>query len=172
MKFEFKHTFDVDVEELERAIFHEKLAAFLQEKVPSVVKIEPLERDDGPDFIERKVRYEPVPMIKKVGPKKVPPEAMIWVEESKYDKKRRMLTFDNVPTHPKVKKLMSNRGTIRLSSLGPGRCERRMESELKIKVPILGRIAEKMIFKSAGKIIEEEAVAMKAFLRSDEFKEK
>ena len=140
MKFEFKHIFDADLETVERAMFDERLAGYLQERCPSVIRIEPLERNDTDDAIERKVRYEPVPMIKKVGPKKVPPEAMIWVEESRYDRKRRQMTFDNVPAHAKVKKLMTNRGTIRLLRLGPGRTERIMEGELTEKVPLLGRV--------------------------------
>lgn len=165
MKFKFEHGFDVSVEELEAAMFHEDLPSFLVEKMESLKEMEVLERKDNGEVIERKVRYVPVPLIKKVGPKKVPPEAMIWVEHSKYDKRKKEMTFDNVPTHPKVVKLMSNKGAIQLRSLGEGRSERVMSGELKVGVPILGRVAEKIIFKTAGKVIEEEAEALKAFLK-------
>lgn len=166
MKFEFNHTFDVDVDRLIEVMFDDALPTFLVERMPSLQKMEPLEKKDGPDFIERQVRYVPVPMIQKIGPKKVPPEAMIWVEKSRFDKARKEMTFDNEPTHPKVRKLMTNRGVMKLTSLGTGQCRRTMTGELLVNVPILGRIAEKIIFKNASKIIEEEVLALQAFLKS------
>ncbi len=165
MKFKFEHGFDVSLEELESAMFHEDLPPFLMEKMESLKEMDVLDRKDDGDVIERKVRYVPVPLIKKVGPKKVPPEAMIWVEHSRYDKKKKEMTFENIPTHPKVVKLMSNKGVIQLRSKGDGKSERVMSGELKVGVPILGRVAEKMIFKTAGKVIEEEAEALRAFLK-------
>jgi len=164
MKFKFEHKFDVSVEHLEEAMFHQDLPAFLVDQMPSLKEMEVLEREDGEAVTKRKVRYVPVPLIKKVGPKKVPPEAMIWVEHSKYDKGARKMTFDNVPTHPKVANLMTNEGTIEIRSLGDEKSERVMSGELKVKVPLLGRVAEKIIFKTAGKVIEEEAEALKKFL--------
>ena len=164
MKFRFEHEFDVDVEKLEEAMFSEDLPPFLKENMPSLKDMEVLERKEEGDSLKRRVRYEPVPLIEKVGPKRVPPEAMIWVEESTYDRKRRVLEFKNVPTHPKVRGLMTNHGTVELRSLGPGRSKRTMKGELKVSVPILGRVAEKIIFKTAGKIIEEEARALQGFL--------
>ncbi|MCD6497984.1 MAG: DUF2505 family protein [Deltaproteobacteria bacterium] len=163
MKFKFEHRFDVPVEELEQAMFAEDLPAFLQEHMPSLKGIEVLERQDSENAIQRKVRYEPVPLIKKVGPKKVPPEAMIWVEQSKYDRSRHEMTFENMPTHPKVKNLMTNKGTVRLMASGSGSM-RVLEGELKVSVPLLGRVAEKIIFKTAGKVVEEEAAALKKFI--------
>ncbi len=166
MKFRFEHEFDVDVERLEEAMFSEELPAFLKEHMPSLKDMEVLERREEGERLMRKVRYEPVPLIEKVGPKRVPPEAMIWVEESSYDRKRKVLDFKNVPTHPKVRGLMKNYGTVELQSAGPGKSRRTMQGELKVSVPILGRVAEKIIFKTAGKVIEEEAKALEQFLAS------
>jgi len=165
MKFKFEHTFDVNVDDLEAAMFHEELPDFLVRNMESLKEMTVLEREEDESRIERKVRYVPVPLIKKVGPKKVPPEAMIWVEHSKYEKLKKEMSFDNIPSHPKVKSLMTNQGTIQLRSLGEGKSQRVMSGELKVKVPLLGRVAEKIIFKTAGKVIEEEAEALKAFLK-------
>jgi hypothetical protein len=167
MKFKFEHTFPVDVDRLEKAMFNPELPAFLKKKMSSLKEMEVLERNESDSAIERRVRYVPEPLIKKVGPKKVPPEAMIWVEESRYDKSTRRMSFDNVPTHPQVVKLMTNTGTITLAPTSGGQSRRTMEGELKVKVPILGRIAEKIIFKTARNVIEEEAAALKAFLETE-----
>jgi hypothetical protein len=164
MRFKFEHTFDVGVEDLEKAMFNPALPEFLEKNMGSLKEMKVLEREESDASIDRKVRYVPEPLIKKVGPKKVPPEAMIWVENSHYDKSSREMSFDNVPTHPQVVKLMTNKGTIKLHEVAPGRSKRVMEGELKVKVPILGRVAEKMIFKTAKKVIEEEAKALADFL--------
>jgi len=163
MKFKFEHRFDVPVEQLEQTMFSEELPAFLKANMPSLKNIEVLERTDSQTTIQRKVRYEPIALIKKVGPKKVPPEAMIWVEQSRYDRSRHEMTFENVPTHPKVKNLMTNKGTVRLIPSGSGSM-RVLEGELKVAVPLLGRVAEKIIFKTAGKVVQEEAAALRKFI--------
>ncbi len=164
MKFRFENEFDVDVDSLEEAMFSEGLPAFLKEHMPSLRDMEVLERKEEGNLLRRRVRYVPVPLIEKVGPKRVPPEAMIWIEESTYDRSRKVMTFRNVPTHPKVAGLMRNEGTIRLQAKGPGRSLRVMEGELKISVPLLGKVAERIVFKTAGKVVEEEVAALKAFL--------
>ncbi len=164
MKFRFEHEFDVDVDRLEEAMFSEDLPAYLKEHMPSLEDMEVLDRVEEGNILRRRVRYVPVPLIEKVGPKRVPPEAMIWVEESTYDRSAKLMTFRNVPTHPKVAELMRNEGTVRLQAKGPGRSVRVMEGELKIAVPFLGKVAERIVFKTAGKVIEEEVAALKAFL--------
>lgn len=166
MKFEYKHTFDVDVDALIAAMFDPALVPVLLEKMTTVKHIEVLERNDAPDRLVRKVKYVPVPSIKKIGPKKITPESMQWVEESTFDKGRKVLTFQNIPTHPKVREKMTNQGTVTFQSLGPGRAERTMAGELKIKFPILGRIAEGIIAKNAEAILNEEAKVLAEFLRT------
>lgn len=166
MKFEYKHTFDVDVDTLVNSMFHPDLPPVLVERMTTVKNIEVIERKDSEDRLVRRVRYVPVPSIKKIGPKTITPESMQWVEESSYDKARRIMTFDNIPTHPKVREKMTNRGTVEFRSLGPSRSERVMSGELKIKFPILGRIAEGIIAKDAEKILNEEAKVLAEWMKS------
>lgn len=166
MKFEYKHTFDVEMDALIEAMFSPDLVPVLLEKMTTVKHIEVLERNDSPERLVRRVKYVPVPSIKKIGPKTITPESMQWIEESSFDKARKVLTFENVPTHPKVREKMTNSGTVTFRSLGPGRTERVMAGELKIKFPILGRIAEGIIAKDAQKILDEEATVLSGFLKS------
>jgi hypothetical protein len=165
MKFEYKHTFDVDIDTLIASMFHPELPPVLVSKMTTVKDIEVLERQETAERLTRRVRYLPVPSIKKIGPKTITPESMQWVEESSLDKGRKVMTFDNIPTHPKVREKMTNSGTVEFRSLGPGRSERVMSGELKVKFPILGRIAEGIIAKTAEKILDEEAKVLAEWMR-------
>jgi hypothetical protein len=165
MKFEYKHTFDVPVETLIESMFHPDLPPVLTEKMTTVVSIEVLERQETDRAIERRVKYTPVPMIKKIGTKTITPESMVWIEQSTFDKQRQELTFANVPDHPKIRAKMTNEGQVTFRDLGGGRSERVMSGTLKIKFPILGRVAEGVISKNAKKMLDEEAAVLAEWMK-------
>ena len=48
----------------------------------TIQDIQPIERTEDDAQIRRRTRYTPVPLIKKVGPKTVPPGAMAFIEDS------------------------------------------------------------------------------------------
>ncbi len=103
-------------------------------------------------------------MIKKIGPTTVEPEWMEWVEESSYDFKTHTGRFTNIPARGRIAKLMVNTGTLRLVPLGPDRTERIVSGELKIKVFMVGKIAEKVIHGHAKKLLDQEAAALTAII--------
>ncbi len=166
MKFEYRHSFDTSVDTLIETMFGPDLAAHLTEKMTTIVSIETLERTEDDQRIERRVKYVPVPMIQKIGPKKITPESLQWIEESSFDKNTKMMTFQNVPTNPKVRAKMTNTGTMTFRAQGANRCERTTSGELKVKFPLLGRIAEGIIAKNAKKMLDEEAAVLAQYLRS------
>lgn len=164
MKFKYTHRFNVNADRLVAAMFDPELPAVLTEKMSTVRHIEVLDRQETDTEIHRRVRYVPIPMIKKIGPKTITPESMEWVEESRFDKRTRVLSFENIPTHPKVRAKMTNRGEVTFRDLGPQSSERTMSGELKVKFPLLGRIAEGVIAKNAKSILDEEARVLAEFL--------
>ena len=166
MKFEYKHVFEAPVEKVVEAMFHPEMTAYLKGRMKTLVSIEVLERQDEPGTIRRRVKYVPVPSIKRIGPKTITPESMQWIEQSSFDTASRVMTFDNVPTHPKVRAQMTNSGRIEFRSQGPARTERVMSGELKIAFPILGRIAEGIIAKNAKAILDEEAGLLAEWLKT------
>lgn len=165
MKFHYTHRFEVPVDRLVEAMFDPELPGVLTEKMSTVKSIEVLDRQETETEIRRRVKYVPIPMIQKVGSKTITPESMEWIEESRLDKQRRVLSFENIPTHPKVRARMTNRGEVVFRELGPRAAERIMSGELKVKFPVLGRIAEGVIAKNAKKILDEEAQVLAAFLQ-------
>lgn len=164
MKFELKHTFDHPVDVVTREFLNPALFPHLQANMPkTMVAIAPVECTDQGGTVTRKTRYKPQPLIKSIGPKKVTPEMMAWVEESTFDKAARVLKFKNVPDSGRLRSLLVNEGTITFKDVG-GKTERTVSGELKVKVFLLGSIAEKIIYKNAQEILNEEAAAFKTWL--------
>jgi len=160
MNFEIRHVFDVGVEELERVMFHEDLPPLVTDRVELIIEMNQLDGRRNGDRLERRMRYLPYPMIKKIGPAVVEPEWMEWVEESRYDFSAHAGEFANVPARARIAKLMVNTGRVRLVSLGPDRTERIVSGELRIKVFMLGKIAEKVIHDHAKRLLDQEAAAL------------
>ena len=158
MKFEIVHRFDASVESVWQVMTHTRLAEVLVPNMPSLLEMEVLEQGAEGDAQHRKVRYRPVPMIKRVGPKAVEPHWMEWVEHSTSNAGRARVEFTNVPRVSQIAALMQNSGVVELVAEGKG-CRRVLKGELKIKVPILGRIAERIIHKHAVSLVDEEADA-------------
>ncbi len=165
MRFEIVHTFDAPLESVEAAVLGEPFLAFLRTNHSQMKEIEPKSIETAGDVVRRKVRYQPRPLIEKIGPKRVPPEWMAWIEESTYDKRRHTLEFKNVPVVRRVADLMENRGTMRFVAEGPTRTRRTLEGELKVKVFMLGTIAERIIYSQAQGLLAEEARLLARFLK-------
>jgi hypothetical protein len=168
MKYEIRQEFNETAEQVINAMMHPEVAAFLMKHMKSLKEMELLERTETDDTIVRRVRYRIVPVIEKIGPKKIPPEAFEWVEQSTFDKKKRIMVYKNVPTKHKIAKLFENFGEIRITDAG-ARCVRMMSGELKIHFPLLGSVAEKMIYKKAAEILDEEAAALRLFMSPGNF---
>ena len=165
MRFEIVHSFDAPLEKVEEAVLGEPFLAYLRQHHSQMMEAAAQSIESEGDRVRRKVRYRPKPIIEKIGPKRVPPEWMAWIEESTYDRRRHVLDFRNVPTVRRVADLLENRGTMRFSADGPTRTRRVIEGELKVKVFVLGAIAERIIHKQAEGLLAEEARLLQRFLR-------
>lgn len=166
MKFDVNQRIQGTVEEVEQALLHPDYPAFML-KNDVVLEAEILEVKDEGDRVRRRVRYRPKPVIKSVGPKQIPPEWFAFVEESTWDKKRRELTFRNVPTSNAISNMLLNTGTMRLRDAG-GQTERIMSGEITIKVPFLLKplaiIAEKIIQTEGVRLLESELPVLQRFV--------
>lgn len=170
MHFELKHTFDAPVAELLEAMFDPALADYLKSHMKLIKDVRPIERSETGGIIKRKVRYVPTPMIKSVGPKEVPPEALAFIEESTFDRAAKRVTFKNIADHEKVRKHLDNGGTITFRDLGSGKSERTISGELKIiNLPFLLKwlapIAERVIYPNAQSLLNEEAQVFNEFIK-------
>lgn len=168
MKFDVKQRIQGSVEEVEKALLHPDYPAFLLKNHGVLLEVQPLEVKEEGDRVRRKIRYRPRPVIRSVGPKEIPPEWFAFVEESTYDKRRKELTFRNVPTSHSISNMLVNTGTLRLRDAGGGQTERTMDGEISIKVPFflkpLALIAEKLIQSEGIKILEGEVPVLNRFI--------
>lgn len=163
MKYEIRQEFAFDADTVTRAMLSPDIASYLEKEMKSLIAMELLERQENGDVISRRVRYRLHPVIESIGPRKVPPEVFEWVEHSSFDRRTLVMKYENVPTKEKVRKLFENHGEIRFMN-GPGGCARIMTGELKVHIPLLGGMAEKIIYRKASELLDEEAAALRRFL--------
>jgi hypothetical protein len=168
MHFEFTHRFRAPVEKVENAMLDEAFPAFLIQHHPKMSEATVLSRERTGNVVKRRVRYCPKPIIESVGPKKIPPDYLAFIEESTFDLDQRRFDFDNVPVVPGIARHLANRGSMTFRDIG-GECDRLTTGELQIKnLPFLlrplGGIAERLIFGEAQKLLDQEAKVLQQFL--------
>ena len=61
--------------------------------------------------------------------------------------------------------LLENHGTMELIAEGPRRTQRIIQGELRVRVMLLGAIAERIIYKRAHELLDEEARVLSQYLR-------
>lgn len=168
MRFESRQRITGTVDEVERAMLDPRYFEFLLKHHGVLLEVQPVEVQDQGDKVRRKVRYRPKPVIATIGPKKVPPEWFAFIETSTYDKKKKELTFSNVPTSNTISKMLVNTGTLRLRDAGGGATERTMDGEISLKLPFLMKplalIGEKIIQSEGLKILDGEAPVLNRFI--------
>ncbi len=157
MRFEISHTFDHPIDRVEEALLDPATTQSLAPRMKTIVDVEPIDASEVDGVVTRKVRYVPAPLIRRVGTKKVDPRWMEWVEESQYDRSARRMQFRNVPRVRRIAQLLENTGRLELFETASGGTRRVVSGEIKLKVRIVGRIAEKIIQKQGLGILDEEA---------------
>jgi len=165
MDFELTHTFDCDLTHFETLFLDPAYLQFLEKTVPNIAKIEVLETHEAAGVLKRKVRYSPKAGAYKVGPKTVPTPWTVFDEESSFTRGAHSLTFTNHPHIPQMlRDKFTNIGTLTLTADGPNRTRRVIRGEIHVKIFLVGRLAERVIYKAGTELIEQEAVAMKKYI--------
>jgi hypothetical protein len=164
MKFKLENTLESPLDNVEKLMFSREYYEFLEKNHSGVDAIEVVDQTFTDDTVRREVKYTPKPIIRKVGPKEVPKDALVFTEYSTYDRKRHTLEFENKPRMHFVQKRLINRGVMRFVQRG-GETVRTVEGELTVKFPLLGIIAERIIYSQARKILEEEVECFKKYIK-------
>ncbi|WP_164015125.1 hypothetical protein [Pyxidicoccus trucidator] len=168
MRFETRQRIQGTVDEVERALLDERYFEFLLKHHGVLLELQPLEVKTEGDLVRRKVRYRPKPVIQSIGPKQVPPEYFAFIETSTYDKRRKELSFTNVPTSNTISKMLVNTGKLSLRDVGGGQTERSLDGEITLKLPFLMKplamIGEKIIQSEGLKILDNEVPVLNRFI--------
>ena len=166
MHFSLTHYFEASIDAYERALFDPGLMEFLIPRMPSVREVHVLEFREENGVVHRRRRFFPNP------PKTLPafarvlkPEYMQWEEHSTFDRATKVFHYENFPNIPPAyKHYFVNRGEYRLHPEGPARIRRVIDGELRLKVPLVGGLGEKLIWKEAERTFEQEAKGLQEFL--------
>lgn len=168
MRFEAKHRIQGTPSEVEQSLLDERYLDYLLKHHGILLEAQLLEKKDDGNILQRKVRYRPKPVIPSVGPKPVPPEWFAFVESSSYDKRKRELAFNNVPTTAKISRLLVNQGLLRIREAPGGETERWLEGEIRLNLPFLLKplaiIGERLIHAEGLKILHGEVAVLNRFI--------
>ncbi|MBU8894927.1 hypothetical protein DRW03_01550 [Corallococcus sp. H22C18031201] len=168
MRFETRQRIQGSVTEVENALLDARYFDFLLKHHGVLLELQPLEVKDEGNVVRRKVRYRPKPVISSIGPKQVPPEWFAFIETSAYDKRKKELSFSNVPTSGTISKMLVNTGVLRFRDLGNGQTERSLDGEISLKLPFLMKplalIGEKIIQAEGLKILDNEIPVLNRFI--------
>jgi len=169
MHFDLRHTFDAPVDAVIEGLCDPAFPEFMKANMKMMSDIKTVDRKEEGTRLSWRLRCVPIPLIKKVGPKDVPPEALAFVQESTLDRAGKRVTFKNIAEHPKIVRHLENGGTMTFRDIG-GRTERTMSGELKVVgLPFLlkplAMIAEQLIYSNAQQLLNEEAKVFTEFLK-------
>lgn len=166
MKFEIVDRFPTTVASFERVLDDPQLYDKL--RLPGIEKIEPLERSEDGGRVRRRVRYTPNTdgKIPAFGRSVVKPSMLRWIEESTYDRARHRFDYRILPNLPESwRDRFESHGSYQLTQEG-GEVVRRIEGEITVRVPLLGRTVEKLLVKEVTENFRAESAAMSALLRA------
>ncbi len=124
--------------------------------------------EDGA-LVRRRVRYRPRPFLERLGPKKIPPEYLAYVEETTFDRSSLTGRFENRALRAAVRRHLVNRGTVTLRATAEGRTERRIEGVLDVVglPPLLRPLrawVERRLRAEAQRLLDVEARCLEAFI--------
>jgi hypothetical protein len=168
MKFEIEDRFDATLAELERLLDDPSLYGHLERAMPGIEKIEPLERVDEGGRVRRRVRYTPRTegKIPAFGRSVVKPSMLCWTEESTWDKARHRFDYRILPSLPEAwRDRFESHGSYQLTER-EGHVLRRIDGEIVVRVPLLGRTVEKLLVREVTDNFRAELAAMSALLRA------
>jgi len=168
MKYRVEHEFPCDATTMLQAMYAADIGAAMLPLMTRITEYEVLSREETDGHVRRRTRYLPVPAIRSVGTKAVPPKWMEWIEESDADISRRTGTYSNTPTTPMIAKRLTNSGEMMFEELPQGRSKRILTGKLRVDVFLLGSIAERLIFAYAREILDEEARVMATIIAAQQ----
>lgn len=167
MKFKYEHDFQCERKRLISAMFAPGVTESLKDGMKTLTDASTLEWRQEGDKIFRRVRYLLVPIIDEIAGRKVDPKWMEWIEEAEVDTESGRAKFRNVPTTPSIAAIMENTGTMEFVDMGGGVTRRVVSGELKIKVFLVGMVAEVIIAEKARGLLDDEAAAMRRRLQAE-----
>lgn len=167
--FSVVHTFRADPHVVAEAMLDPALPAFLRDHHDMIEEAAAEEHHEEGALVRRRVRYRPRPFLERVGPKKIPPEYLAFVEETTFDRASMTGSFENRALRAAVRRHLVNHGTVTLRPTHDGRTERRIEGVLDLVAlptflrPLRSWVAQRLR-EEARRLLDLEARCLEAFI--------
>lgn len=166
MRFHFQHSLPTDRVGLERAFLDPALGSFLVDHHPGLRAAENrVERDDG-RWVSGVLLLEAEPRAYRVAGREV------WTRQGqlacrwRYDRQKGEGHFENHPSIPAaLAALFSNHGTMRVLEGEGGTVVRVFEVEIEVRLPLIGRLAERAVFRGGKEMMDQEAALLARFIQ-------
>lgn len=167
--FSVVHTFRAAPNVVADAMLDPALPSFLREHHELLEEASAEAHHEEGALVRRRVRYRPRPFLERLGPKKIPPEYLAYVEETTFDRQSLTGSFENRALRAAVRRHLINHGTVTLRATGEGRTERRIEGVIELVglPPLLRPLrawVQRLLRVEAERLIDVEARCLEAFI--------
>jgi len=160
--FEFVHEFDIPLDALELAVLSPDLVERLGPKLSNVESLTQRSHSLAEGVLDRVWAFRANVKLPKFAQNYVTPDMCAWDEKSSYDLKRHASEWSIVPNvKPEWQKYFSAHGSYSLVPLDSGRTKRVVSGECELNVPLVQRVAEKLIVGEVRKMFEAEAETLR-----------
>ena len=123
-------------------------------RLPKLGEPEVLAREDDGDLVRMQVRYRFTGELSSAARRVIDPKRLTWVDHSTIDRRNLRVTFEMRADH------YADRfrcfGSYQLEPLGGGGALRRVDGELTVRVPLVGRSVERAILSGLEQHLDDE----------------
>ncbi len=162
MHFEIVHEFDISLDAIELAVLSPGLVDKLADRLHNIEKVDQKTHDLAGGRLARVWSYQANIKIPSFAKSYITREMCAWDEVSNYDLKTHSSQWTIDPhVKPEWKKYFTAHGRYELVPMGDGRTKRVVIGDLELKVPVVQKVAERMIVNEVKKTFEAEAETLR-----------
>ena len=161
MHFEIVHEFDIPLDAVELAVLSPDLVAKLAPRLANIETLQQKSHEMNGGVFDRVWSYRANVKIPGFAKPYVTPEMLGWDEQSSYNLEKHRAEWSIVPhVKPAWRKFFKAKGTYTLVAKGEG-TERIIKGDLSLAVPLVRKVAERMILNEVKKTFEAEAETLR-----------
>ncbi len=162
MHFEIVHEFDISLDAIELAVLSPGLVDRLAARLSNIESVEQKTHALEGGRLARVWSYQANIKIPSFAKNYVTREMCAWDEVSNYDLKTHSSAWTIEPhVKPEWRKYFTASGRYELVPMGDGRTKRVVRGDLELKVPVVQKVAERMIVNEVKKTFEAEAETLR-----------
>jgi hypothetical protein len=156
--FDIVHEFDIPLDALELAVLSPDLAEKLAGHLPNMATLTQTEHDLHDGILERVWSFDPSVKVPSFARDYVSQDMLRYEERSTYTLSTHVATWKVVPhVRPEWQKYFRASGTYGLEAIDGGRTRRVVHGDMRLEVPVLGAMVERMILAEVRRVFDAEA---------------